>query len=165
MRKIVLVSDSHLREGVLKRILDIEKDADHYIHCGDSELMENEIRPFISVRGNNDYYGNFRNEMILKIEGHKILITHGHHYYISFYSLDDLIERAKELNADVVFFGHLHVYIDLVVDDIHLINPGSCNHNRDYSEPSYCVITIDEKDVKVERKEIPYTKNEKRFFW
>ena len=50
--KIVVISDNHGDKDVIERIVNIHKDADLYLHCGDSQMFDHEIYPFISVKGN-----------------------------------------------------------------------------------------------------------------
>ena len=61
--KIVVVSDSHRNQNVLYRIVDMNKDADLFLHVGDSELTEDEISPFVSVKGNCDRDYRFKTSL------------------------------------------------------------------------------------------------------
>lgn len=147
--KIVLVSDNHGNLKVIKDIATKHQDGDYYLHCGDSELNPALLRPFVSVKGNNDYT-DLPDHRIIKILNHQILLMHGHRY-VSFRNYDLLIKRAKELNCDVVFFGHTHMFLDACIDNIRLINPGSCSYNRDMTMPSYAIVDINDKEIRVKR--------------
>lgn len=151
MKKIVLISDNHYNLNVVKKIYFANQDADYYLHCGDSELKPEDLFPFASVRGNNDYGFDFPLQKHLNIEGNDILMLHGHRYVAALY-YDMLLRKAKEENAKVVFFGHTHAFCNQIIDGVHLINPGSCNHNRDGSEPTYAIVTIDGNNINVEKK-------------
>jgi uncharacterized protein len=149
MLKICLMSDNHGDEYSLRKVLSDNPACDYYIHCGDSLMSEDEIRPFISVKGNNDWQYDFPNERILDIGGHKILVLHGHRYT---YSYDLLASKAKENGCDTIFYGHTHMFNDETYDGIRMINPGSTNYNRDFSEPCYAIVTIeDDGTINVKR--------------
>lgn len=153
MIKIVLVSDNHFNSAVLKYILYKEQDADMYLHCGDSEMTMKELLPFVSVKGNNDYDYEMPRQRFFDVLGHRILMLHGDPY-VSSISDRGLIEKAKKEKADVVFYGHTHRYDDHTSEGIRMINPGSCNMNRDMTLPSYAKITIDEGYIDVQRIDI-----------
>ena len=51
--KIVVVSDNHGRSEPLEQILELHRDADVFIHCGDSELPPQFLQGYVCVRGNN----------------------------------------------------------------------------------------------------------------
>lgn len=149
--KIVLVSDNHGRYEPLLRVVEEHPDASVFIHCGDVELKDHFIEHnFYVVNGNNDYYSPFEDHIILDIEDLRIYITHGHEYP-RFSRYHDLHEYAKSINADFVCYGHEHVYKELYIDDMLLINPGSLFYNRDQTSPSYAILTINGKDVSVKR--------------
>ncbi|MDD5791176.1 MAG: YfcE family phosphodiesterase [Erysipelotrichaceae bacterium] len=154
MVKLCLVSDNHGDRGSLSKILYDNPDCDYYLHCGDSEMLEDEVRPFISVKGNNDYFSSFPKFRLMEIEGHRILIIHGHRI-ISPANIEGLAAIAKEKGCDVVFFGHIHIFTDAVIDGIRLINPGSTFYNRDYSEPCYAILHINRQNIEVKRINLP----------
>ena len=117
--RILVISDSHGRnddiEGVLKQVGDI----DMMIHCGDVERGDSYIReiadcPVVMVAGNNDYYLDLPSEEEVRIGDYKVLVTHGHGYYVNS-GVDYLREHALEYGYDVVMYGHTHVpYIETV---------------------------------------------------
>ena len=73
--KIVVVSDSHGRNDILKTIQEKHPNAKLFIHCGDLEDDPMNYPGYIIVRGNNDYFGRFENERIIKeyIDGKTIV--------------------------------------------------------------------------------------------
>ena len=104
--RILVISDSHGRnddiEGVLKQVGDI----DMMIHCGDVERGDSYIReiadcPVVMVAGNNDYYLDLPSEEEVRIGDYKVLVTHGHGYYVNS-GVDNLREHALEYGYDVV---------------------------------------------------------------
>ena len=139
--KIVLCSDNHSDESVLKYILRRHPDADYYWHLGDSEFWnEEDLKPFISVKGNNDYGINLPFKREIAVGGHKFMLVHGTGLFPGEYS--QLARSAKEKGCDTVIFGHVHRPIDEIVDGIRLINPGSCYHNRGRKYPTYAIMNI-----------------------
>lgn len=149
--KIVVVSDSHGRNDLLKIIQEKHPDASLFIHCGDLEGDPMCYPGYIFVRGNNDYFGRFENERQISIGKHRIYVTHSHRF--SYFSRSEqLAQRAKELNCDIVCFGHTHVSYVEKVDGVLLLNPGSLSHARDGKPCSYAVLDIDEDQIQVEFK-------------
>ena len=137
--EIVVVSDSHGRNDILKTIQEKHPD-DPMNYPG-----------YIIVRGNNDYFGRFENERIIPIGKHQIYVTHSHRFSY-FLRSEQLVNRAKELNCDIVCFGHTHVSFLDRVDGVTLVNPGSLSHSRDGKPCSYAILDINEDDVQVEFK-------------
>lgn len=151
--KIVVVSDSHGRIEVLSQILQDHADARAFIHCGDIELPEEYFPEFIKVRGNNDYYGNYEQERVLHVGDLSILITHSHQY-VYYSRQEQLAKKASRLGCQLVCYGHTHVYNDSVIDDVRLLNPGSCWHNRDGRNPSYAIVHYEDGKIEIERIEV-----------
>lgn len=141
--KIVIISDNHSMEKPLEDIQNAYADADYLFHLGDSEMPYSFLKGFARVRGNNDYDYDYPMNLVLEIDGYTFYLTHGHREYVGF-SYDTLLQKAKQEGYDVVCFGHTHRYLDLEADGIRLLNPGSIWHNRDGSEPSYMIVTIDQ---------------------
>ena len=151
--KIVVVSDSHGRIEVLQQILDENRDAACFIHCGDIELPNDYFTEYMKVRGNNDYYGGLEEERVIRVGDLKVLVTHSHQY-VYYSRLEQLSKKADRLGCKLVCFGHTHVYHDSVEEGVHLVNPGSCWHNRDGRNPSYAVVHYNDGKIEVERREI-----------
>ena len=94
--RILIVSDTHGRESNLERVLEEVGNISHLIHLGDVEGQEDYIEaiadcPVHIVSGNNDFFSDLSRELELEIEGRRVLITHGHYYYVS-----NGIEKIKE---------------------------------------------------------------------
>lgn len=86
--KILIVSDTHRHDENLEIVLEKEKNIDELIHLGDVEGSEDYIRaiagcPCYMVAGNNDYFSMLDREIIMEIGNYKVLLTHGHNYYVS----------------------------------------------------------------------------------
>jgi uncharacterized protein len=146
MCKILIVSDSHGSTELLEGIEKLHgQDADLMIHCGDSELAEDDaaIKSFRSVSGNCDFLGNFPDDDTHVINGVKIFVTHGHLYSVKT-TLGNLFYKAKELQADIVCFGHSHILGAEMVDDVLFINPGSIRLPRARKERTYVILELKE---------------------
>ncbi len=76
---------------------------------------------------------------------HRCFITHGHLYLVDV-NLDKLIARTKEMECDMVLFGHTHQPVYKTIDGITVVNPGSVSfpRNGDIMIPTYCVYENDE---------------------
>ena len=85
--KVLIVSDTHRRDENLERVLEKEKPIDCLIHLGDVEGSEELIctmtdAPVTMVAGNNDYYSDLPREEIITLGKYRVLLTHGHYYYV-----------------------------------------------------------------------------------
>lgn len=139
--KIMIVSDSHaMPKETLITLLSNQK-VDAYIHCGDIFMTYDGITlpNFYLARGNNDF-GDIPKELTITLDSKRFFICHGHHYYVD-YDLDSLLTKAKEVNADVVCYGHTHIPFYKKIDSIVVINPGSLSYPRGaYRHPTYCIL-------------------------
>lgn len=150
--KICVCSDNHGDINSINKILLDNQTCDYYFHLGDSNLDSEIIKPFISVQGNNDWNGNFPFKRTVQIGNHNILLIHGTGFT---HSYEELANKAKIENCDVIMFGHTHVFLDIVYNGIRIINPGSCYHNRDLSNPCYAIVNIEEDGkIVVERVDL-----------
>lgn len=149
--QIVLVSDNHGSREPLEYVRRTHADADSFIHCGDVELPTYLVNGFAVVQGNNDNYQQFPARRIIELGEHRIYVCHGHRDMF-FGHFDMLSEKAKAEGCDIVFFGHTHIPFDKTIGGVRVINPGSIWMNRDGSEPSYMIVTLNGKSVEVERK-------------
>ena len=148
MLKICVVSDNHGDEDCLQKVLSDNPACDYYFHLGDSMRDPKEIEPFISVKGNNDWYYDYPKKRIIELEGHRILMIHGDGYT---YSMNAFCFLAQQENCDMVLFGHTHMFFDEMYNGIHFINPGSIWRNRDLTPPCYARLYLDKEKVRVER--------------
>ena len=148
MLKICVASDNHGDDTSIRKILSDNPACDYYFHLGDSMRDPKEIEPFISVKGNNDWYYDYPKQRIIELEGHRILLLHGDGYT---YSMNSFVFKAQSHNADIVLFGHTHVFCDELIGGIRFINPGSCWRNRDLTAPCYARLYLDKDNVRVQR--------------
>jgi len=153
--QILVLSDTHGAYHVLRRLLRSHMDADLVIHCGDGEndvaqyrreFPEDAAR-LLSVRGNCDFDSSVPLILTHPLPyGHKLLAVHGHRYVMGNFS-DNLAALAKENDADIVLFGHLHARADRTVYGVHLFSPGSAARPRDGLPPSFGLIDVFESGV------------------
>lgn len=168
--QIVLVSDSHGHNHLLKELENTYPQASLYLHCGDLEDDDQDYSKWIVVRGNNDYLGNMVNERVIPFGQYKIYMCHGHKF--SYMKRDQqMAQRAMEFGCDFVFSGHTHVPRNEVIEGILFVNPGSLWMNRDGSSPSYALIEDVEEGLSVSiihQEDWPFAKvtpKKKKRFW
>ncbi|MGE5454419.1 MAG: metallophosphoesterase family protein [Methylocystaceae bacterium] len=148
--KIAIAGDTHGEIRLLLRVLrEVVKPAmllftgDHY---RDGIKLGEVLRiPVKAVVGNCDHRQEGAGEELLTIEGHRILLVHGHQYKVKT-SMLPLKLRAAEVKAEMVCFGHTHQGGYELVDNIWFVNPGSPTHPRAV-EPSLAIVEIDAKQM------------------
>lgn len=147
--RILIASDSHNKNENLIEVLTNEKNIDLFIHCGDIENNEMEIKnachcPMIAVQGNNDFFTDLPKEIEMKIGKFNVWITHGHYYYVSMGN-ETIKKEAISRNMDIVFYGHSHRPVIDIEDEIIAVNPGSISYPRqEGKKSSYCIMEIDQ---------------------
>lgn len=135
--KIIVVSDSHGSLYPLRRIMELNRNADIVVHCGDSQGEMEEIKllfpdkQYIMVKGNCDFGSMLPMSEEFTVEGVKFFACHGHAYNVK-WGLLNLYEAAREIGADVALFGHTHIAHDELVDGIRLFNPGSASYGKSF---------------------------------
>ncbi|MBO4899190.1 MAG: metallophosphoesterase [Lachnospiraceae bacterium] len=149
--RILIISDTHRYHEPLEGILKNDGPFDLLIHCGDLEGEEDQIDRLtgptcacVMVPGNNDFFCTLPRERVLKIAGLKILVTHGHNYYVS---MDPSIlkSEAYDRGMDIVMFGHTHKPLIDESGPVIAINPGSLTYPRQNGRrPSYIVMEAEE---------------------
>ena len=124
--KIGILSDSHLKSGYTKDVVDFLKDegCEYLIHAGDLcieknlELLEKSGLKYIAVFGNNDRnlfelssnYNIKQEPYYFKIKDIKFKLMHLPYYLTS--------------DADVVIFGHTHIFENDYKNNTLFVNPG-----------------------------------------
>ncbi|MBF8984365.1 metallophosphoesterase [Lutibacter sp. B2] len=155
--KIVVISDTHGQTDLAEKIISEIKNIDLCIHLGDyykdalyiSEKMGIEI---VAIKGNCDSKDDVQEESVLKIEGHKIFITHGHEYNVKT-DLNRLYYKAKSLDCHIALFGHTHKAIKVEHEGMIILNPGSLTKPRG-TGPTYAVLEINKENIEVEIIEV-----------
>lgn len=150
---IMIISDDHGRD-IFKRAFDSAKalygKIDYVIHAGDTERIDDRYYidicdcPISIVKGNNDY-NDAPAEVILKLGGKRIFVTHGHRYSV-YMGIQNIAYAGMERRADIVIFGHTHHPLHQKGGDIELINPGSLAGIRSGCA-SYAVLQLGDEEV------------------
>ena len=140
MKTFFIMSDTHGNTAEMKKLLPIMEESDFVIHLGDYAtdkrcLSEKVYEKLYAVNGNCDGGGD---DLIIEAEGKKILLTHGDRYGVK-KGLTELFFKAKEINADAVFYGHTHISDVTETGGVLLINPGTLSA---YGEKTYCYAVI-----------------------
>ena len=145
--RLVVTSDTHKRSRDFFNIIERHRDTtDIFINLGDSEKEVEEFNMLYpklrleTVCGNCDFYSTAPVYKMLNCAGKKVLITHGHKYFVK-HGYQALQEFAKQEGADIVLFGHTHTPYVETVDGIQYMNPGAvCNS-------SYGIIDIEPSGI------------------
>lgn len=127
--RIGIVSDTHDR--VLASLHAALAGVDEILHAGDimsaEALAEIEtIAPVTAVRGNMDdraVADRLPKDRILERDGVRIVLVHGHR--VGRASVDDLARRYGDEGVDLVIWGHIHVPVSEVRDEVTYFNPGT----------------------------------------
>ena len=147
--RILIISDTHSEDMVFA---DVVRDAGHYdvlIHAGDAEGSEDIYEevcgtPFYYVAGNNDFFTAAPYDMDLELCGHRIFLTHGHHYMVSA-TESEVIDEGRDRHADIVIYGHTHRPSCKKVKGMLVLNPGSLAFPRQPGRlPSYILLDLEE---------------------
>jgi len=143
MKTIVVLSDSHRNVAAIEKIREIMAESDYIIHLGDNAI---DMKSFYSDFGDKIYQvdgncdpGSGVKEQILNIENRRVFFTHGDLYGVKS-GKDRIFERAKELKADVVLYGHTHTADVEEREGVLMVNPGCITEYS--SEKSFCYLVI-----------------------
>ena len=131
---IAVVSDTHRVDKYINLAKELMKDADILIHLGDNTddvdtLKKGFKGEVYAVAGNCDYSAQYPKEAIIEVKGRKIFFTHGDLYGVK-HSMNNIYYRGKELDVDIVLFGHTHQQIIEEEKGIIFMNPGSISLPR-----------------------------------
>lgn len=159
--KIGITGDTHRDIACIRKIVQLAPPVEQWLHTGDhvgdAILLAKQTGLLVTkVLGNCDYDSQEANiDEIFVLEGFKIWLTHGHRY-MGHTHVEKLAWWAKQLEVDVVIYGHTHIPMFKYYGDKLLINPGSPSRPRGGSRPSFAVLTLKqgEKPV-IEFVELP----------
>lgn len=152
--KILVVSDSHGDMTSLRYAIGREMPIDMLIHCGDVEgNLDKTLGPgrdydLKVVRGNCDFGNEYSPMLVFKAGYYRILVVHGDHYNAFDPKRQALLKLAKDNYADVVCYGHTHIWENYYDEKngILFLNPGSVSRPRMQPDGSrkktYAVLTI-----------------------
>ena len=151
--KIGIISDTHGNKQCMDEAISYLMDCDLIIHAGDNFSDSKYIHSatkvsMMAVKGNCDF-DNVEDELIFDIEDKNIFLCHGDKYSVK-YGLEQLEEKAKEVEANIVIFGHTHTPLCIEKDNILYINPGSVSIPRNVNYKSMAILYIDNDNISVE---------------
>ncbi len=136
MTRIAVLSDSHDATGMLELVAQFieAREYDHVFHLGDlaqdaKRLAARLDRKVLFVAGNCDFFARDAREIEVKVEGVRMLMTHGDKYGVKG-GYDRLSDRAQELSCALALFGHTHVPFAGHVGAALLVNPGALQNGR-----------------------------------
>lgn len=146
--KVLIVSDTHRQNKNLFEVIKKVGPIDLLIHLGDAEGSEDIIAmeancPVEMVAGNNDFFSDLDREKEIMIGKYRVLLTHGHFYYVSV-GTENIKTEAISRQFDIVMFGHTHRPLLEIEDNIIALNPGSLSYPRqDKRIPTYAIMELD----------------------
>ncbi|MGE7940491.1 metallophosphoesterase [Lysinibacillus xylanilyticus] len=143
--QILVMSDTHGDSDVIEKVRGFFPNIDTFIHCGDSELpfSHKALDGMKKVRGNCDIDQAFPDEAVFDIEDVTVFVTHGHLFNVKT-SILSLSYRAKEVDAQIVCFGHSHILAAEMIEDVLFLNPGSLLKPRGRKEKSFALVEIED---------------------
>ncbi|WP_315167792.1 metallophosphoesterase [Metaclostridioides mangenotii] len=150
--KVGIVSDTHRMKKNIDKAIEYLKDCSLILHAGDNFADSKYINQatgvdIIAVKGNCDYE-NVEEELVFNIEDKKVFLCHGHKYNVK-NGVESLKKKAKELDVDIVVFGHSHTPYRDQEDGILFLNPGSASIPRKVCYPSIVIMGINGEKVDV----------------
>lgn len=151
--RIGIISDSHHDKAGIEKAMMRMGAIDHLIHAGDhlsdaKHIAQKYGVSITAVKGNMDM-GAGHSEVIVEMEGHRILVTHGHKYHVK-RGYQQIYYKALESDVDIVVFGHTHVAMQFEESNIMFINPGSVSHPYGGHAKSFAILEMQEQKYQVE---------------
>ncbi len=94
-----------------------------------------------------EYIENLKEYYIIRINGFKVLMVHGHQYYNNIDdNMEEIFDRIiDDFDFDICLLGHSHHYLYKEYKSKYFINPGSLGESTDYPTYKYCIIEITDK--------------------
>lgn len=151
MLKVIILSDTHMPKRAKKlpeKLIAELPTANFIIHAGDWQTMDvfeelSKYAPVDGVAGNVDHeaiINKFGYKKILLLGGKKIGVVHGHGKGKT--TEKRAVEAFENDDVDVIIYGHSHIPVKKVMEDVHVFNPGSPTDKRRQAQYSYGVMTI-----------------------
>ena len=144
--KVLVVSDVHTNLSPLLTVLGKLSDLDGSVFLGDGydlavPLLRRRLPFCYAVQGNVDGYGYGDEDggQLVKIEGLRIFLTHGHKEQVKF-GYQRVVYAAQEQEANLCLFGHTHLSALFYEQGIMFLNPGSIGHPRLDGVPSLALL-------------------------
>lgn len=147
--RIGIISDTH---NLLRpEVIEILKTCTHILHAGDITcpeiLDELSSHGFLyAVRGNNDRYLTrpLQKTLTFTIGGIRFFMVH-----------DKRDVGRNGLDAQVIIYGHSHIYSEETINNRLWLNPGSCGYKRFGREVTMAVMEIEHGQYTIEKIVIP----------
>lgn len=142
------MSDSHGSDTAVLKAHTAAGAVDAVFHLGDGEEDCNMLLSagvnVSRVAGNCDLGSQAPRELLIEMEGKRLLLVHGDKYGVKL-GLSRIAQRGAELNADAVLYGHSHLALIEQSNDLLLINPGTLWQNAPFR--SYAIIEVDQAGI------------------
>lgn len=151
--KVGVVSDTHMMKQFIDNTIPYLKECDLIIHAGDnfsdSKYIHNVTNVGVmAVRGNCDF-DDVEDELVFEVENKTIFLCHGDRYGVK-YGIDRLETKAKEINANIVVFGHTHIPLCIEKDGVLYLNPGSVSLPRQVTYKSFVILDIEDEKMQIQ---------------
>ena len=175
--RLLVVSDSH---GNTERFISIVKrygsTCDALLFCGDGlsdiagmfsaahtdKELERNIPPVLAFAQGNCDPRNVPGGLVahleqsLTVNGHKILIVHGHAHGVD-YGLEKLGLQMRLNGYDIAFYGHTHIASEKRIEntagdspsEFKFVNPGSCARPRGGQPASLAIATVEKTFIDI----------------
>ena len=159
MTRIGILSDSHGDWRNMERLLtqmgqidaicflgDVDRDADRL-----QKLTEEMPVPpaLYAVCGNNDLASLRPCDLLAELGGKRIFLTHGHRYHVR-RGTDELVRKAKALDASIALYGHTHDPYCSYDGGVLVINPGAAGNPWGGRAARGALLSIDGERMQVE---------------
>jgi len=66
--------------------------------------------------------------------------------------LKDLLDRAIEVKADAVFYGHTHIANNIILSGIKIVNPGTLIKSAEFK--TYAIVDVTQTGIEISLHEI-----------
>ena len=153
MQKILVISDTHNNQRLLRKACENENDASHIFHLGDnySDLDNNydltHSKTILKVPG--IFHPGYRNKslpyfQIISVNLWNFLLVH---------DIGDLKNLTKINDIDVLLHGHTHHPEITTHENFTIFNPGHLKRNLDRGEvPTYGILSFDGEELTLKIK-------------
>ncbi|WP_231036005.1 metallophosphoesterase family protein [Pectinatus sottacetonis] len=143
------MSDSHGNIKPIEKAVNAAGVIDIWLHAGDyiqdaEYLQELTGRRVIRVAGNGDWNClDSKEDVYFTIKNKNVWLTHGHKYKVK-WGIETLREESIKNKADIIIFGHSHIYMEKKLANQVFLNPGSISLPRDGKCGTFAVINFPE---------------------
>lgn len=142
MTTITVFSDSH-GTPLPTKLTSVAFESNLVFFLGDGILSLGDMllhKGFHAVKGNCDPSCGFCDEEVVEVENVRILLTHGDKYRVK-NDLTSLYMHARELECNLVLYGHTHFADVQEYAGVTLVNPGAIYSART-GAPSYAYVVV-----------------------